>query len=135
MDSISSQNYHFDSHISASDNRSNDLNSYYSPATASRLTNSLNISDAKDYSVHSDCATNTSSSFVSAFPQGNSPLQLTATHSASGILSHSAANHRTNSVHDITSGCSRTIPVAWNHSNTSANSLLQVSVTEALVRF
>lgn len=56
---------------------------------------------------------------------GTSPLPLTqTTHTATSVASASSHTKTTNthhSVHDITSGCSRTIPISWNNS-----SLLQV---------
>lgn len=62
---------------------------------------------------------------------GTSPLPLTqTTHTATSVASTSSHTKTTNaihSIHDITSGCSRTIPISWNNS-----SLLQVCVCVCL---
>lgn len=64
---------------------------------------------------------------------GTSPLPLThttqTTTSVASTPSHTKTTNAHHSVHDITSGCSRTIPISWNNS-----SLLQVCLCRACVQ-
>lgn len=53
---------------------------------------------------------------------GTSSLPIThTTTSAASTASHTKTTNTIHSLHDVTSGCSRTIPISWNNS-----SLLQV---------
>ncbi|XP_055326828.1 protein winged eye isoform X6 [Sitodiplosis mosellana] len=95
----------------------------YLQKTSTDSNNQINGFSCPYYSPPKSTTTKTtvSTSPSSRLTNGTTSLPITHTTTSAASTPHTKTTNTIHSVHDITSGCSRTIPISWNNS-----SLLQI---------